>query len=242
MEPAGRTRHHEHHMDPAAPRRPSRALGGALVLIALGATLTYLLLPSDGITLGRVAQVLAAFTAFLSAVRDPIGDPAGRVLGRWRPAGARDVHAGRGRRGLPRDGPGRRPVRAARRRRPSFLVLLVPLIALARNEFRAHFESPDRREIAADVMLVTVAVASILYVLLRPDERDAHHEPVDRGLGGARRDAAHDLLGALPLGAHARARDAVPAVRGARRRHRGVRVAVDARHLRPAPLRGSTCR
>jgi PAS domain S-box-containing protein len=155
-------------MDAAAPRRPSRALGGALVLIAMGATLTYLLLPSDGITLGRVAQVLAAFTAFLSAavIRSAIRRGASWTGGT--PLALAMLLLGvvdlvflamdlAGARYAPRAGD------------TIFLFLLVPLIALARNEFAAHFASPDRREIAADVMLVTVAVTSILFVLIRPD-------------------------------------------------------------------------
>ena len=154
-------------MDHAAPRRPSRALGGALVLIALGATLTYLLLPSDGVTLGRVAQVLAAFTAFLSAAVIRSGIRRGVSWAGGAPLalamfmlGVADLVF------LVMDVAGSRY--APRAGDTVFLLLLVPVVALAGNEFRAHFESPDRREIAADVTLVTVAVASILYVLLRP--------------------------------------------------------------------------
>ncbi|MGZ5318500.1 MAG: hypothetical protein ACXWYQ_03720, partial [Actinomycetota bacterium] len=135
------------------------------MLIALGATLTYLLLPSDGITLGRVAQVLAAFTAFLSAavIRSAIrrgvswAGGAPLVLAMLM-LGVADLVF------LVMDLAGARY--APRAGDTVFLFLLVPVVALARNEFRAHFESPDRREIAADVILVTVAVASILYVLL----------------------------------------------------------------------------
>jgi PAS domain S-box-containing protein len=139
-----------------------------LALIALGATLTYLLLPVGGVTLGRVAQVLAVFTAFLSSwlIRTAI-----RRGGAW--AGGAPLALAMfllgvvdlvfllidlsGARYAPRAGDA------------LFLVMLVPLIALARNEFRAHFEAPDRQEIEADVLLVTAAAASILYLLLRPE-------------------------------------------------------------------------
>jgi PAS domain S-box-containing protein len=155
-------------MDVAAARRPPRALGGALVLIALGATLTYLLLPVGGVTLGRVAQVLAVFTAFLSSwlIRTAV-----RRGGAW--AGGAPLALAMFLLGvvdvvfLVIDLSGARY--APRAGDALFLVMLVPLIALARNEFRAHFETPDRQEIEADVLLVTAAAASILYLLLRPE-------------------------------------------------------------------------
>lgn len=48
------------------------------------------------------------------------------------------------------------------------LVLLVPFILVARAEFAAHLEGRDRREVIADVALLTVSLAAIAYVLLRP--------------------------------------------------------------------------
>ena len=156
------------------------------MLIALGATLTYLLLPSDGVTLGRVAQVLAAFTAFLSAVvirsaiRRGVSWAGGAPLAlAMFMLGVVDVVF------LVMDVAGSRY--APRAGDTVFLLLLVPLVALAGNEFRAHFESPDRREIATDVILVTVAVTSILYVLLRPENATSITGLSHRGLGGARR-------------------------------------------------------
>ena len=138
------------------------------MLIALGATLTYLLLPAGGVTLGRVSQVIAAFTAFLAAwvIRSAIGRGQSWVGGAPLALamvllGAADVVF------LLMDLAGARY--APRAGDAVFLVLLVPLIALGRNEFRAHFEATDRQEIAADVMLVAAAVASILYVVIRPE-------------------------------------------------------------------------
>ena len=155
-------------MDAAAAPRPSRALGAALVLIALGAALAYLLLPADSVTLGRVAQVIAAGTAFLSVVVIRSAIRRGESWAGWAPLalallllGVADVTF------LVMDLAGARY--APRAGDAAFLVLLIPLIALARNEFRAHFEPSDRLEIAADVMLVAIAVATILYVLLRPE-------------------------------------------------------------------------
>ncbi|MGZ4149421.1 MAG: ATP-binding protein [Actinomycetota bacterium] len=57
--------------------------------------------------------------------------------------------------------------------RPSdvlFLLVLVPLAFTAQSEFRAHFESKDRREVAIDVGLITASLASIAYVLIRPSD------------------------------------------------------------------------
>ncbi len=49
-----------------------------------------------------------------------------------------------------------------------FLILLVPLIAAVRAEYREHFRPEDRREIAIDAGLIAVSLATIAYLLLRP--------------------------------------------------------------------------
>lgn len=155
-------------MEAAAAPRPSRMLGAALVLIALGAALTYLLLPADSVTLGRVSQVIAAGTAFLaafvirSAIRQGESWSGGAPLAlAMLVLGVADLTF------LLMDLAGARY--APRAGDVAFLILLIPLIGLARNELRAHVGSADRREIAADVMLVLTAVASILYVLIWPE-------------------------------------------------------------------------
>jgi PAS domain S-box-containing protein len=48
------------------------------------------------------------------------------------------------------------------------LGLLVPFTIAMRDELRAHFDVRDRREIAIDVMLITVSVAAILYLVITP--------------------------------------------------------------------------
>jgi PAS domain S-box-containing protein len=48
-------------------------------------------------------------------------------------------------------------------------LFLIPVV----GEFRSHVAGEDRREIAADVALVTVALGTILYLLLRPGVPDA---------------------------------------------------------------------
>ena len=48
------------------------------------------------------------------------------------------------------------------------LLLLIPLTIAMRDELRVHFDAPDRREIAIDVMLIAASVGSILYLLIRP--------------------------------------------------------------------------
>ncbi len=49
-----------------------------------------------------------------------------------------------------------------------FLLLLVPLLAAVRAEYRDHFRQEDRREIAIDAGLIAVSLATIAYLLLRP--------------------------------------------------------------------------
>ncbi|HLB40015.1 MAG TPA: PAS domain-containing sensor histidine kinase [Actinomycetota bacterium] len=48
------------------------------------------------------------------------------------------------------------------------LGLLVPFILAAGDEFQAHFTAADRREVSADVLLLTASIAAILYVVIRP--------------------------------------------------------------------------
>jgi PAS domain S-box-containing protein len=48
------------------------------------------------------------------------------------------------------------------------LGLLVPFLLAARDEFNAHFTAADRREVAADVLLLAASIAAILYVVIRP--------------------------------------------------------------------------
>jgi hypothetical protein len=50
------------------------------------------------------------------------------------------------------------------------LGLLVPFGIAARDEFRVHFEPTDRRELSADVVLLTLAIGAISYLWLRPHD------------------------------------------------------------------------
>ena len=50
----------------------------------------------------------------------------------------------------------------------AMLVLVVPFVVAGREEFLAHVESRDRREVLADVLLLTLSLAAIGYVALRP--------------------------------------------------------------------------
>jgi PAS domain S-box-containing protein len=47
-------------------------------------------------------------------------------------------------------------------------LLLIPVV----QEFRGHVPREDRREIAADIVLITIALATALYLLLRPGESE----------------------------------------------------------------------
>ncbi|HXF36184.1 MAG TPA: PAS domain-containing sensor histidine kinase [Actinomycetota bacterium] len=54
----------------------------------------------------------------------------------------------------------------------AFLPLALPFLLPARAEFRAHFTPEDRREIVADVALLTAALAAIASLFLRPAGAD----------------------------------------------------------------------
>ncbi len=49
-----------------------------------------------------------------------------------------------------------------------FLLFLIPILGAAREEFRAHFPDEDRREIAIDAGLISLSLAAICYVIIRP--------------------------------------------------------------------------
>ena len=53
-----------------------------------------------------------------------------------------------------------------------FLTVLVPLVLAAQQEFRAHFDERDRRDVAVDVWLISASIAAILYVAIRPTDAD----------------------------------------------------------------------
>ena len=44
-----------------------------------------------------------------------------------------------------------------------FLLLLIPVLGAAREEFKAHFPPEDRREIAIDATLIAASLAAICY-------------------------------------------------------------------------------
>jgi len=48
------------------------------------------------------------------------------------------------------------------------LVILVPFIAAARDEFAAHFDEPYRREVIADVAVLSLSLAAIAYIVIVP--------------------------------------------------------------------------
>src|SRR4029077_12002772 len=50
----------------------------------------------------------------------------------------------------------------------AMLVLVVPFAMAGREEFVAHVASRDRREVLADVLLLTLSLSAIGYVALRP--------------------------------------------------------------------------
>jgi PAS domain S-box-containing protein len=53
------------------------------------------------------------------------------------------------------------------------LVILVPFIAAARDEFAAHFDEPYRREVIADVAVLSLSLAAIAYIVIVPPNAGA---------------------------------------------------------------------
>src|SRR4051794_40998871 len=53
------------------------------------------------------------------------------------------------------------------------LVILLPFIGAARDEFAAHFEEPYRREVIADVAVLAMSLAAIAYIVIVPVNADA---------------------------------------------------------------------
>lgn len=54
-----------------------------------------------------------------------------------------------------------------------FLVILVPIVGLARAEFATHFDTRDRREIGVDAFLIGASLTALLYVVIRPIDAGA---------------------------------------------------------------------
>src|SRR5512133_3288846 len=48
------------------------------------------------------------------------------------------------------------------------LVILVPFVVAARDEFAAHFDAPYRREVVADVAVLALSLAAIAYIVIVP--------------------------------------------------------------------------
>lgn len=55
---------------------------------------------------------------------------------------------------------------------PLFLLIGALSIFPARAQFRDHFQTRDRREIWMDVALISVAMISVVYLLIRPDQSE----------------------------------------------------------------------
>ena len=173
MEPGPRTLHHGHLCrTPSFPRAPVLVLGGILALAAVVSVGTYLAFPSGSDEQAFAAEALIAGSCFLSggiilrAVGKGRGWPGSAYLA-WALflLGAvslvfltmtiRDP-------GLYVPGPSDL----------AFALFLVPIVGLARAEYREHFEVRDRREIGVDVFLITASLTALLYVMIRPIEAD----------------------------------------------------------------------
>ncbi len=158
--------------DAVVSSRPRLFLGGILALAAVVSVGTYLAFPSGSREQAFAAEALIAGSCFLSggvilrAVGRGQGWPGSAYLA-WALflLGAaslafltmtiRDP-------GLYVPGPSDL----------AFALFLIPIVGLARAEYREHFEVRDRREIGVDVFLITASLTALLYVMIRPIEAD----------------------------------------------------------------------
>jgi len=53
------------------------------------------------------------------------------------------------------------------------LAVLIPFVTAAREEFAAHFDEPYRREVTADVAVLSLSLAAIAYIVIVPVNADA---------------------------------------------------------------------
>jgi signal transduction histidine kinase len=156
-------------MDGAPPQPRVRVVtGGLLSLTAIAAVATYLAFPSGSHGQALAAQALIAASCFLS------GGMILRSAGKghaW--VGATYVAFALFMLGvasliffsfeLRTPGSfGAGPIDAL------FLLFLLPVVGLARAEYREHFEPRDRREIGIDTFLIGASFTALLYVVLRP--------------------------------------------------------------------------
>jgi PAS domain S-box-containing protein len=167
MEQRVATRHHGPRMDEAAAPSRYRSIVAVIAGAALVDVIVYLALPSGrAIELGSEAIVAASCLLAAGVLLDDARKG-------WTHPGT--VHLGWGIlllgvtylwflvRDLSHLG-GYRPQSTD----ALFLVFLVPLIGVARSEYRAHVGSRDLREIAVDVGLIAISVAAIAWIVTRP--------------------------------------------------------------------------
>ena len=149
---------------------PSRAARGALIVaVAIAATIAYLLLPAGTRSRAIGSELLTVASCLGSAILVHVGGK------KW--PGSRHVAVL-----LALVGAGNLlflivdlvdpNVYRAKPTDVLFLVFLAPLYLALREEFRCHFASRDRREIAIDTGLATASVAAITYIFLKPTDAD----------------------------------------------------------------------
>ncbi len=120
-----------------------------------------------------------------------------------------------------------------------FLLFLIPVLGAAREEYRGHFPSEDRREIAIDATLIAASLAAICYAIIRPVARRRDRIAVGRdvrdrvghALRGVRRPHALDPV--------PRARRPVARLHDRLRGHRRLRLGMDAGCVPRRASRGS---
>jgi PAS domain S-box-containing protein len=156
--------------DVAPPRRP-RAVAVLLLVALVGVVAVELLMPADPRTRSLVSEAMVACACLLAAI--VIGVAVQR--GAWRGAvwlawtvlilGAGSALL------FVLDVAG--PIRHLPSKTDlAFLVLMVPLLGSAVAEAHEHFPKHERRELGADMLLISASLSAILYVVIRPAGAD----------------------------------------------------------------------
>src|SRR5829696_2874371 len=154
--------------DTDAPRRPAGPL--ALLAVVAVAGIVASVVVEQG---GRAQAITAAITSGVAALASAWAIRVRGRAGGW--PGAETLAAGIGLVGLASIGFALAGALDDMTYRPrtadlAFLMILVPLTWAMRQEFRTHFDTADRREIAIDAGLVAGSVAALFYLVIRPDD------------------------------------------------------------------------
>jgi two-component system sensor histidine kinase DegS len=166
MEPEGPNRQDGTRMSDAHVRRRSRSAAAVPLLVAAVAVVVSAMAPE-----GRTQTLVSEASVIASNLV-----AAGWILARSRPEESwRSARSFATLMGLVALATGALFVIDLRHQTPQtrsldivFLLLLIPVLGAARQEYRGHFPSEGRREISVDATLIAVSLAAICYAIIRP--------------------------------------------------------------------------